>query len=93
MKKHLNILVKGRVQGVSFRYYTSKEAKKSDITGFVMNTPEGHVSIEAEGEEQALESFLDWCKTGPPLASVQQLESNESAIMGFETFEVRYFKP
>jgi len=50
MKKHVNITVKGRVQGVGFRYSAMEAAEELGIKGFVRNMPDGSVYIEAEGE-------------------------------------------
>jgi acylphosphatase len=51
MKKHFNIRISGRVQGVFFRASTKAKAEELGISGFVQNEPDGSVYIEAEGEE------------------------------------------
>ena len=68
------ITVKGRVQGVGFRYYTLHKAKSLDLTGFVKNLANGDVYIEAYGHEHQLEIFLDWCRKGPSTSSVISCE-------------------
>jgi acylphosphatase len=70
MKKHFNIKIAGRVQGVFFRASTKSKAEEFSIAGFVQNEPDGSVYIEAEGEEEKLDQFITWCKRGPELAEV-----------------------
>jgi len=59
------IHVTGRVQGVGFRYSTLREAKRRGITGFVKNQYDGSVYIEAEGSQEELLDFVEWCRNGP----------------------------
>ncbi|WP_040212599.1 acylphosphatase [Clostridium polynesiense] len=58
MIKRLNILVKGRVQGVGFRYHAAYAADKHNITGWAKNLFDGDVEIEAQGEEENLDKFI-----------------------------------
>ena len=66
--------IHGDVHGVGFRDAAYWVARKSQIAGFVMNEPDGTVYIEAEGEEDALEGFLEWCKQGPITAKVDAVD-------------------
>ena len=68
--QHLKITVKGRVQGVSFRFYTQKAARQFGITGSVRNHSGGYVEIQAAAEEQNMQAFVEWCHKGPALAEV-----------------------
>jgi len=90
MRKHLNIKIYGRVQGVLFRYSAKQKAKESGIKGFVRNELDGTVYIEAEGEEENLKQFLDWCHKGPFFASVKKVEVKESDIKNFDDFVILY---
>lgn len=67
---HLRIVVKGRVQGVYFRVYTQKIAIKLAINGTVRNRADGSVEIQAAGEQQNMQKFVQWCHKGPLLAKV-----------------------
>jgi undecaprenyl diphosphate synthase len=69
----VNLIVKGKVQGVRFRASTRDEAKKLGITGFAKNLSDGSVEVVAEGEKTKLERLLHWCLKGPLLAEVQHL--------------------
>lgn len=89
MKKHLNITVKGKVQNVGFRYFTNKRAVELGILGFVKNLPNGDVYAEAEGPEEALETFLEHLRKGPGWARVDEINLQEAPIDGFENFMIR----
>lgn len=67
-KRQVYIVIGGRVQGVGFRYFALYKAEELDITGWVRNSPEGKVEIEASGEPQNLNTFIDWMKIGPARA-------------------------
>ena len=80
MVKHLNIKIFGRVHGVFFRYTAKEKADELRIYGFARNEPDGTVYIEAEGEQEPLEKFLDWCKEGPEYAEVDKAEAGEGQL-------------
>ncbi len=75
--KHLKIKVYGKVQGVYYRATAVEKAKLHGIRGFVRNERDGSVYIEAEGDEKALEIYLDWCRLGPSRAKVERIEIAE----------------
>lgn len=89
MTKCYSIIVKGRVQGVGYRYNTLKKALQYNLNGFVTNLPEGDVYIEIEGESADIEQFTIWCNSGPMLANVTGLEINEKELKGYNSFEIR----
>jgi acylphosphatase len=86
---HYNILVKGRVQGVNYRATVQAKAHEFNLTGFVRNLNNGNVYIEAEGEQDNLSSFMDWCYIGSPRSKVTEVNSTEADVKNFRTFEVR----
>jgi acylphosphatase len=88
MKTARNIKVYGKVQNVGFRYYTRKTAEMFQISGFVMNRPDGSVYIEAEGEKEDLETFTDWCRQGPQWARVDRLDTQDIPVAGHEGFRI-----
>ena len=88
--KRLVVKVAGRVQGVLFRHSARTHAEKLGLTGFVKNEPDGSVAIVAEGEDAALNEFLEWCRRGPPLARVDEVTVEwREAARGFTQFETR----
>lgn len=89
MRKHLNIRVFGQVQGVFFRHSARQKAEELGIKGFAKNEPDDSVYIEAEGEEENLKKFLDWCYQGPAFAQVKKVESKfSSEIKIFNEFMI-----
>ncbi|MDW6003914.1 acylphosphatase [Vibrio mangrovi] len=66
-------IVKGIVQGVGFRYYTSHQALKLGLTGYAKNLHNGDVEVVACGEADKLESFYRWLHQGSPMARVEDV--------------------
>jgi acylphosphatase len=88
MIKHLNITVKGKVQGVFYRAATKAVADQLGVKGCISNQPNGDVYIEAEGDNISLEMFLDWCHEGPEHAIVNLVESHEGELKNYRNFEI-----
>lgn len=89
MTRSYSIIVKGKVQGVNYRYNAQAIAHKYDLTGFVRNQFDGSVLIHAEGEEENIHRFIEWCNTGPRLAEVLEVLSEEQDPKGYQTFEIK----
>jgi acylphosphatase len=87
----LHAVVRGRVQGVGFRYYTTQAAQHLDLCGWVANRWDGRVETVAEGTRDALVEFLTLLHCGPSSAIVAQIDAEWHASTGeFERFSVRY---
>jgi acylphosphatase len=82
------VRVHGRVQGVGFRYFTSDIARGLDLDGTVANLPDGTVEAIVEGREEAVRSFIDRLREGPPSSRVESLdvrdENPTGEMAGFE---------
>ena len=89
MTRHYDITVKGKVQGVSYRFSTHAKAIKLGLTGYVKNMPDGSVFIEAEGKEDAINKLIEWCYYGPPRARVSEVNATESEVKGYKNFELK----
>lgn len=85
----VHLIVKGRVQGVSYRATAKDEADRLSITGWVRNTPEGHVEITATGADAALKAFTAWCHRGPAHAHVTELITEPLKETPFPGFSIR----
>ncbi len=71
----LHAVVRGRVQGVSFRYYTQRQAAALGLVGYVRNLPGGDaVEVVAEGEKESVEEMLAWLRHGPRGARVEDVD-------------------
>lgn len=73
----LRFVVRGRVQGVNFRYSTLQQARLLRLSGKAWNRDDGAVEVIAEGEVGALAELEAWLRHGPPLARVESLEKEE----------------
>lgn len=83
--------ITGRVQGVSYRWYTQREAERLGLTGWVRNRLDGSVELLAEGPKHQLEALLRWCEGGPPMAAVGAVEPEFSEATGeFPRFTIRH---
>lgn len=86
----LDALVHGRVQGVGFRMYVVRLARRLGVTGWVANESSGGVRCVAEGPRPDLEQLLKSLQAGPPGAFVDRVDGAWStATEGFKRFEVR----
>lgn len=87
----LHAVVEGRVQGVNFRYYTVRTARRLGLTGWVANRWDGTVETVAEGRREALEEFLAFLHRGSPAAVVLRVNARWEQPTGeFDDFKVRY---
>lgn len=82
------IRVYGKVQGVWFRKFTSDEALRLGLRGWVRNEADGSVLIKAEGMEDALQELMRWCHQGPPLADVTKVEVTVGEMEGLTGFKI-----
>ncbi len=72
-------LVRGRVQGVGFRWWTRRRASDLDLRGTVRNRPDGTVEVHAAGELETLEAFAAELEVGPLGARVEGVDNFQSA--------------
>jgi acylphosphatase len=85
------VFVSGRVQGVFFRYETRQQARRLGVTGWVRNLPDGRVEAIFEGEKEAVDFMIEFCRRGPPGARVEKVKVTWEPYKGeFEGFRIRY---
>lgn len=90
MKKHVNIRISGKVQGVWFRKNAQIVADQLGVKGFVRNEPDGSVYLEAEGAPEPLERFIEWCGKGPERSEVKKVEAEQTAeLRDFDAFRIQ----
>jgi acylphosphatase len=86
----IHLIVRGRVQGVGFRYSTISEARPAGLRGWVRNLPTGEVEIVAEGPRDRLERLHQWAMRGPAGARVENVEVQWRDATGeFDDFRMR----
>jgi acylphosphatase len=83
--------VTGRVQGVGYRASFAREARALGVSGWVRNCPDGSVAFLAQGGTPAVDQIVEWARTGPRFARVEDLElSHCEPTPSLREFEVRY---
>lgn len=86
--KHLRIY--GRVQGVSYRYWTQTTAHNLDLSGWVRNRNDGSVEAVIHGPEQTVEQMISACNDGPSMAEVDKIDIDDASDdEWFDGFEIK----
>ena len=83
------VIVTGRVQGVGFRYSVARAAQSRSVAGWVSNRREGTVEAVFEGEPEAVDSLVRFCREGPRGAVVDRLDVSEEEPEWLTRFAVR----
>ena len=86
--KEVAITVTGKVQKVNFRKSTQEVANRLGITGTVQNVGQDTVQMEASGQPEQIDQFIEWCKTGPEHAAVTHVEVRKISQRNFTGFVV-----
>lgn len=81
--KEVYIRIKGRVQGIGFRYWAVNKAREIGVSGWVHNAADGSVEILMRGEEDNIDTMILACHTGPLLARVDKVEFVVGRISSF----------
>jgi len=87
--KRVRIIIDGRVQGVGFRYFVSKQANEHNIKGHVRNLFDGRVEVDAEGKSDNLNRFVIDCRKGPSMARVDEFVVHDVPTFGFTKSSVK----
>lgn len=85
----VRVRVHGLVQGVWFRETTRRRAEANGVSGWARNRPDGSVEAVFEGEREAVESLVAFCRVGPPQARVERVEVTDEPPQGLAGFAVR----
>lgn len=86
------IRVRGRVQGVGFRYALRREAERAGVRGWVRNRRDGSVEALIQGAPEAVARLVAWARHGPPTARVDELHESEAEsafAQAYQRFEER----
>lgn len=81
--------VSGRVQGVGFRNFVQREARKLSVRGYAKNLDDGRVEVLAVGSEATVQELMRLVARGPRWAEVRHCEVRESPMVNCEGFEIR----
>jgi acylphosphatase len=83
------VIVHGLVQGVGFRYAVASAARSRGVAGWVRNRPDGTVEAVFEGDPEAVESVVRFCRGGPRGAEVLRVDVEDEVPEGLVGFEIR----
>ena len=90
-KVRAHAVISGRVQGVFFRLETKHASDGFRVFGWVRNKRDGTVEAMFEGSEKSVMSILEWCKKGPPIARVTNVDVAWEDYRGeSSSFDVTY---
>jgi len=82
-------VVRGRVQGVGFRWFVEREARTLGISGWVRNNSDGSVQVLAMGTRDQLSGLRSRLQQGPRAARVDSVEEAEAKpVVGLNTFRI-----
>lgn len=91
MQVLVHVFISGRVQGVFFRDEIRKMATRLNVKGWVRNTFDEKVEAVFEGEKEAVEKLIEFCRKGPPYARVSKVDVSWEKFVGeFHDFRIRY---
>ena len=87
----ISLIVKGKVQGVSFRWFTVRAGRELGLNGYAKNRADGTVEVQAVGRKADCDSLIEQVKQGPAMSQVDDVEiSWVNANEKFTDFEIRY---
>ncbi len=90
-KRRVHVYISGRVQMVAFRANTQRMAARYGLDGWVRNLRDGRVEAVFEGDGENVEAMVMWCRKGPALAMVDNVDIIEESYEGLETaFSIIY---
>ena len=91
MKTQAHLVISGMVQGVGYRYFTQRQARHLNLTGWVKNLYSGEVEILVEGERSRIEIFIKALRTGNPYATVRNIQLNWKSHTGkYSGFDIAF---
>jgi acylphosphatase len=89
MQRARHYLIRGRVQGVGYRYFVLGTAERLGVKGFVRNMYNGDVEVHAEADEATLQLFKLELERGPRMARVTEVVERDVPVSGYSSFLVR----
>jgi acylphosphatase len=85
------IRVHGKVQGVGFRFYATRVARRLGLTGWIRNQRDGTVDAAVEGESEKIDEWIEEIREGPRYAEVTSIEQETRPAQGkFTEFDVMF---
>jgi acylphosphatase len=87
----VRLVLRGRVQGVGFRWFTRHAARELGVAGRVRNLPDGAVEVHAAADPETLARFIARLREGPPASRVTAVEEQELAtVPDWDSFDIEH---
>jgi len=83
------LVISGRVQGVFFRDTCRRVAEEEKVSGWASNLSDGRVEVALEGDEDAVDRVVQWCREGTDWADVDSVEISDEEPEGASGFVIR----
>jgi acylphosphatase len=90
--KEMRLLrIHGKVQGVGFRFFATRVARRLGLKGWIQNTRDGSVAAAVEGDSDAIDRWIEELREGPRYAEVSRIDQQRSEFRGqFGDFDVKF---
>lgn len=89
--RSVHMTVRGRVQGVGFRFFVREQASRYRLKGWVRNLADGAVEVYAEGDEVVLADFVERVESGPRFGHVTDVSREYGPIAGeYDDFSIKF---
>ncbi len=90
MQRHaIRLIIRGRVQGVGYRWWAVREAERLGLDGWVRNRRDGSVELVAAGGPEELAALEGACRRGPPAAAVESVQREPADVEVASGFQQR----
>ena len=91
MKQLRHIHIHGKVQGVGYRFFATRVARRMGLKGWIQNMRDGSVEAMVEGEQQAIDDWIEELKEGPRYAEVTKIDQETKEFSGkLPDFDVKF---
>jgi len=91
MKQGRHIRIHGKVQGVGYRFYATRVARRLGLKGWIQNLRDGSVEALVEGEPEAIDEWIDDVREGPRYAEVTKIDQEVREFSGkLGDFDVKF---
>lgn len=91
MKEFRHLRIHGKVQGVGFRFFATRVARRLGLKGFIENLRDGTVEAQVEGEAADIDEWIKEIKEGPRFAEVTKIDQQRREFTGkLADFDVKF---
>lgn len=89
MNSAIQIVLRGKLYRSGFRFYILQKAVELQIKGFVKYQDNKDIVVHAEGTQNQLNEFTEWCKRGTLSCKVVNSEINEAVFQNYNSFDIQ----